>query len=544
MNRTQLGRALRLPLREKGEVLEGVLEGLNFTESVEFVEGFLWNWVVLHDDDECVMVMPSEVLECGRLIREGCLEKVDWAGLVWSMVEREMRKSGLVKCYYASHLQLLIKVQHEELLREVPLVVVEDDEFEEHNIELSLGKGSFGKVELQREEVGEEQELDFDEYMEEPVVGPKDNVMQRNEVEGVEKLDFDEYKEETVFGLKGNVGEPLLRKCNANVNGLDCGEEEDEEGEQEEEEEEEVEDEHEVIPLEGMSSESGDIDHAMQAVQMPFSSGTDLNDNSAEDFISSQDDLQMISGPSFFVNGHERDIGLDYHNTLHSLNGSNKRLRIDNKFNAEPVDFDFCMEQIQHWMGKARVMYETKSRSCEDSTMNEQLLLNELQNRDNMIEHLRKAMLDESQKGQMNVYRLEKELFMVAELMECYRKALRETRKAFDEYRKQFPQADEPFYKDVPGSGGLVLSVVELENERLKQQEEERMKRLAIEKSLRDFEGGWIGKLEVHLSRIQSLGNRLLSVEDQIKLLHERNVKLKLSHPPVGAPQTGGLTAE
>ncbi|MED6121867.1 hypothetical protein PIB30_034100 [Stylosanthes scabra] len=297
-NRTQLGLALRLlPLKEeKSEVFGQVLEGLDFAESVEFLEEFMWNWIVLHDDDEeeeGVMVMPNEVLECRRLIREGHFEKVDWAGLMWSMVEREMR-------------ELLIKMQFEELIKEVPLVVQIDDEFQDHNTD----QLSLGNVQLQKERFqGEEQNLDF---------------------------------------------------------------------------------------------------------------------------ILSQDGLQMISGSLFVGKGHKRAIELDYDNK--------KKLRIDNNNNSynnadEPVDFDACVTRMQDWMGEAAWMYATKNKSCEDSAMTMQNLLNEIQNRDDTIEDLRKAMVDENKKGQMNVYRLQKELDMMAKLLEAYRKALRETHKAFAEYR-------------------------------------------------------------------------------------------------------------
>ncbi|KAL4293105.1 hypothetical protein HN51_043592 [Arachis hypogaea] len=359
-NRTQLGIALKLlPLKEeKGEIFGQVLEGLDFAESVQFLEEFMWNWMVLDDDDdddEGVMVMPDEVLECESLIREGHFGKVDWVGLIWSMVEREMREVGLVKCYYASHLQLLIQVQCEELLKEVPLVIEVDDEFQEHNTELSSGN-----VKLQKKSIeGDEEILDF--------------------------------------GLDDHLGKPILLQCDVNVNSFDYGKEKDDE------------------------------EYENDSLEL----------NSERDFISSQDDLEMTSGSLFVGKGHKRAIELDYDNTNLSLSGNNKKLRIDNNpcNNAEPVDFDACMARMQDWMGKAALMYATKNRSCEDSAMSLQNLLNEIQNRDNKIEDLRRTMVDERKKGQMNLYRLQKELDMMASLLEEYRKALRETHKAFAEYR-------------------------------------------------------------------------------------------------------------
>ncbi|XP_028807814.1 uncharacterized protein LOC114762488 isoform X2 [Neltuma alba] len=803
VNRADLGRALRLPVK-KPVVTDDVLETLDLAESISFIEEVVSNWMLLHED---AYIMPTEVLTFTKMIKEGHLEKVDWAGLIWQMVEKELKNPQLVNCYYASHLQQLIKVQREEFLREEPKVVIgvkdeeeeeeEDDdgggdlkmsgvedgsgdlklggaedgggdpksggvedgggyaklggvedgggdlksggvndgggdlklgraedgdgdskmggaedggghtkmggaedgsddlkmggaedgrgdlkmgraedgcgdlkmdraedggsdlkmggaedgsgdskmggaedgsgdskmggaddgmgdskmcgaddgsgdskmggagdgsgdskmgragdgsgdskmggaddgsgdlkmggaddgsgdlkmggvddsdfrmggvncgqraqELEEHNIELSLGQDNVEKVEVEKEQDVGEHIMNVEEFKEKE---PRQWLLDRKDNSIV--MDIEELKEEEpgqwLLDRKNNVGEPFLRQCSFSDvkeegEGPDGGEDE---GEEEEEEEEEVEeDEHEggyhlpskCISLEGMSS--GSLMHAMEAGQMPFNSGIELRDNSIGDFLTSREDGQMLSGTSLFNNGHKRDIGQDNNNSHHSLNGTNKRLRSDSPWNAKPVDFEMCMEQIEHWMGKARMMYGAKEQSCEDLNMNQQLLLNELQKRNSMIDNLHKANMDESQKRQMEVYRLEKELYMMSNLLDGYRKALKETQKAFAEYRARCPQADEPLYKDVPGSGGLVLSVMELEKERLKQEEEQRMKRLMIEKKLKDFEGGWITKLEDHLNGIELLGNRLLVIEDQVKDL---NAKCKVSDPPECPP--------
>ncbi|XP_054812787.1 uncharacterized protein LOC129313574 isoform X2 [Prosopis cineraria] len=746
VNRADLGRALKLPVR-KTVVTDDVLETLDLAESISFIEEVVSNWMLLHED---TYIMPTEVLAFIKTMKDGHLEKVDWAGLIWQMVEKELKTPQLVNCYYASHLQQLIKVQREEFLREEPKVETEakdeeeeeeedddgagdskmggvedgsgdskmggvedesvdlklggvedggvdlklggvedgvddskscrvedgggnsnlsgvedgagdskmdgvedgsddtkldgvgdgsgdmkmggvedgsgdrkmggledgsgdvkmggvedgngdvkmggvedgngdvkmggvedgsgdskvggaeegsgdskmggaDDgsgdlrmgevnsgrvqELEEHNIELSLGQDNFEKVEVEKEQDVGEHIVNIEEFKEKE---PRQWLLDRKNNLGV--MDIEDLKEEQhgqwLLDRKNNVGEPFLRQCNfSDVNSLDGESKKEEEegqeggedeGEEDEEEEEEAEeDEHDggfhlpskCIPLEGMPSGS-----LMQA--MEFNSGIELRDNSMGDFLSSREDAQMISGASLFNNGHKRDIGQDNNNSHHSLNGSNKRLRSDSPWNAKPVDFEMCMEQIEHWIGKARMMYASKEQSCDDLNMNQQVLLNELQKRDSMIDNLHKANMDESQKRQMEVYRLEKELYMMSNLLEGYRKALKETQKAFAEYRARCPEADEPLYKDVPASGGLVLSVMELEKERLKQEEEQRMKRLTIEKKLRDFEGGWITKLEDHLNGFQLLRNRLLTIEDQVKDLNELNAKRKVSHTP------------
>ncbi|XP_061375415.1 uncharacterized protein LOC133317568 [Gastrolobium bilobum] len=686
VNRADLGRALKLPVKKVPAVVligEAGEEELGLGESVAFVSELVSNWMLLHDD---TYIMPNEVLGYLNLIKEGHLEKVDWAGLIWNMLEKELKTPQLVNCYYASQLQCMIKTQHRELLEEAQKVEVEEgdevkdegeetevkdegeetevkDEGEEAEVkdegedaevkdegedaevkdegedaevkhegeeaevkdegedaevkhegdEAEVKDGVDGvelkneaevkdegdEVEMKEEGDGVEvkdEELDDEEEEEEEDeegVGDKvdgngdvrmggvdesrvleleehnielslgqDNV-ERVEVEkdhgGEQMMDFEQTKEEEpgmwLLDQKNSVGEPFLRACHSiDVKGMDCGqlkEDEGEEGEEQEDEDEDAEeDEHEggfhlspkCIPLEGMPSGTGSLIQAMEAAQMPFSSGIDLRDNSVGDFLSSRDDAQMISGSSLFGNGHKRDHGLD-----NSLNGSNKRVRSESPWNSKPVDFEMCMEQIEHWMEKARMMYAAKDQACEESRMNQQLFLNELQKRDNVIEHFHKAKMEDGHKREVEVYRFEKELFMMTSLVDGYRKALKETQKAFAEYRARCPQADEPLYKDVPGSGGLVLSVMELEKERLKKEEEERAKLREFlsdfEKKSRDIEGAWFGKLEGHLSRVESLGNRLLAFEDQVKHLNEVNAKRKVSGPAECTPTSEGKTA-
>ncbi|KAE8694980.1 Sodium/calcium exchanger family protein / calcium-binding EF hand family protein isoform 1 [Hibiscus syriacus] len=93
------------------------------------------------------------------------------------------------------------------------------------------------------------------------------------------------------------------------------------------------------------------------------------------------------------------------------------------------------------------------SQACGDSSMHQQVMLHELQRRDSVIEHLQKAKFEEQQKRQMEVYRLERELYLMENLLNGYRKALKETNRAFAEYRACYSLPDEPLYKDVSGSG-------------------------------------------------------------------------------------------
>ncbi|KAG7983712.1 hypothetical protein I3843_04G120100 [Carya illinoinensis] len=678
VNRADLARALKLPLpvKKSSPLLETAAES---PDSIAFIEDFVSNWMLLHED---TWMMPKEVLNWTKMIKEGHFEKVEWAGLIWFMVEKELLQAPrLANCYYASHLQYLIRSQKDDLLKEEPKldqvdVEVEEEEDEEdmdvsgdvklgtvedylghesadvkidasedsrghelgdvkmdevedsrgneladmktgavedswehecgnvkmsagedsrghafRDVDLSVGEDSHGhelrdlKMDAVEESRGHElgdvkmavvedsRVHELEEHSIELSLG-QDNVERVEEkVESVEidkervgdedVMDFDgcreEYKDEEEGGAwlldrkssMGVVGEPFFRRCSVGeIKGLGCDEEKREEaGEEAEEGEDEGQDEEEegeqevggfhlspkCNPLDGLASRS--LIQAMEAAQMPFSTGLELRDHSAGDFLSSRVDNGMIAGSSSLF-GNTNKKGLDHENDgiHHSLNGGHKRLRSDGPWDGKEADFDMCMEQVQHWVGKARMMYAAKEQACEEATVNQQILLNELEQRDRIIEHIRTTKYEEQQKKQVEVYRLERELYMMANLLEGYRKALKESDRAFAEYRSRFPQPEEPLYKDVPGSGGLVLSTFELEKQRLKQAEEDRITRLVIEKKFKDVEAELNTKFEAHFQGVDLLGNRLLGVENGVKVLKESIAKRKVSETSEGTP--------
>ncbi|CAL0328933.1 unnamed protein product [Lupinus luteus] len=586
VNRADLARALKLPVKlpvKKATVSAANVESVVLGESIVFIEQLVFNWMLLHDD---MYVMTDDVLAYLKVIKEGHFEKVDWAGLIWNMLEKELKEEKLVNCYYASHLQHLIKTQRGELLEEAPKmeeegeaevkgegeeaevkgegeeVGVKDEEEEEEEEEDDVGEELDGSGDVNMGGVDESQVHELVENKIELSLG-QDNAERlevgKEQVGGDQIMDFEPAEEEHGIWFlhqKNSAKEPFLHPCHtSDVNVMQSGEmkedggeegQDQEEGEEHEDEEDAEEDQHEgrfhfsprYIPTEGMPSGTGSLIQTMEAGQLNFGSGVDLHDNHVGNFLSSRDDGQMIAGSSLFGNGHKRDIGGDYHSPRYSLNGSSKRLRSDSPWNAEPVDMDMCMENMQNSMEKARMLYAAKEQAYIEATNNQQVLVNEIQRRDNMLENLHKVKMDDSHK----IYRLEKELYMMTNLVDGYRKALKETQKAFAEYRALCPQADEPLYKDVPGSGGLVLSVKEFEKERLRKEEEERAKMRDYEKKFRDIEEAWISKLEGHLSRVQSLGNSLVAIGDQVKHLKEV-VASKVADSPGLAPTSEEPTA-
>ncbi|KAL5055056.1 hypothetical protein RYX36_035738 [Vicia faba] len=577
VNRAELGRALKLPKKNPAGAGPIIAVDEVGAEDKAFLDQLVSNWILLQDD---TLIMTKEVVQQTTFIKAGNFEKVDWAGLIWSMLEKELKAPYPAECYYASHLQHLIKSQHKELLEETPVEEVEGEGEEgvakdEEEEGVTKNEEEEGEAKDEEEEVGvirdevdgsgdvrmggveESKVRELEEHNIELSLKQEDIVetlpVEKEQGEEEQIMDSEQSKEEEqeiwLFDQKNFVGEPSLRPChNSNVKGMvdysqvkEDVEEEGQEQEEEEEDEDAEEDEHEggfqlsaKFPMEGITSGAGSPIQGMEA-HNPFSSGIDLHDNSVGDFLSARDDPQMITGSSLFGNGHKREIDLDNHNFNHTLNGSNKRLRNDGAWSSKPLDFEGCMEQMEHWMGKARMMYASKDQAVEESSLNQQVLLDELQRRESMIEHLHKAKIEEIQKRQIEVYRLEKELYMMQSLVEGYRKAAKETQKAFADYRARCPQADEPLYKDVPGSGGLVLSVAELEKERLKKEEEERVRLRELfrdfEKNCKGIEAVWMGEmgvLEKHLNRVESLGNKLQALNDKVKHLKEVSAKVKI----------------
>ncbi|KAJ6952608.1 hypothetical protein NC653_041675 [Populus alba x Populus x berolinensis] len=582
VNRADLGRALKLPVKkDKGNVGDGASEVKESAESIGFIEELVSNWILLHED---TWMMPPDILNWIKLIKEGNFEKLDWAGMVWYMVEKELNAvPSLENCYYASHLQCLIKCQREELLKEESVkieidakegeeeeglkmeegfkteeVVKMDDDvkmgddfrgessvLEEHKIELSLGgMDNAGKEEGEKEgegkeNVGDEDVMGFEQRKEEEDQGQWRKIsmdghfLQPCSLSQVGGMECEEERKQQVEvdgeeeGKGGEEGEEEEAEEEA---GEEAREEVEEEELEEEEEEEEDDDDvgfhisSKSSILEGVSSEN--LLEAMGAAQVPFSSGVQIHDNvSSGGFLVSRVNTETIPGGSSLfgnVGGSKRVIDhLESDIPHHSLGSGSKRIRSDGHWDTKPYsDFDMFEEEMQHMMGKARMMMEQKEQSCQHMSMNQQVLFDELQQRDNFIQQLQKAKMEEQRKSQLEVYRLERELYMMGNLLEGYRKALKETHKAFAEYRVKCRLPEEPIYKDT-GSGGLVLSTTELEKQRLKQEEEERLNCLLIEKMVKEFEVECIPKFEGYEDTVKLLGDKLLVVEKKFNLLKE-----------------------
>ncbi|XP_057792407.1 uncharacterized protein LOC131009178 [Salvia miltiorrhiza] len=594
VNRADLARALNLKLwkKEKGGNAGGGVEvdldcEVLSDDLIGFIVGFVSDWVLLHED---TWMMPNEVMDWMKMIKEGHPEKVDWAALIWFMVEKELKQGGQLRnCFYASHLQHLIKCQRPEMFlmgdpvdgevecTEEAKVVGDGDGDGEENVKESdvvesLGEGRAGVDVVESlgegragvdvvESLGEGRAgVDVVESLvegragvdvvESLVEGPSTELTlggekEEEEVKEVEMVDAEncdeeegagdvqeqEHEHEHEQGLwrcgKNNLNEHFLQRCGAEnteefINFDHRKEEEAEQlgGEEdgEEEDEEEAGDDFGVFPNDALEEGDGFTGNYLQTIeanQIGFASQEQLPNASSVD--DARADVQHIaSTPSFFNNLGKRVIEHDYHHQ--GVNDSSKRLRINETWDNKPVDFGTCMEQIEQMVQRARMLHEEREQAAEQSGMNQQILLNELQKRDAVIEHLHKARLEETQKKDIEINRLERELYLIGSVLNGYRKALKDVKKAFAEYKERAQLHEEPTYKDA-GPGGLMLTAAEIERRRRKSEEEYRMNCLILEQKMREVEEEYNGRFDGFVDKINLFDTRLMGLEADAKKL-------------------------
>ncbi|KAL2483392.1 hypothetical protein Fot_44836 [Forsythia ovata] len=518
VNRTNLARALKLPVKkEKGNVV-GV-EGVDLNsevlseEEIEFIEEFMSDWVLLHDD---MWLIPRKVLNWVGMINEGHPEDVDWAGFFWFMVEKELtRGEQLIDCYYASHLQYLIKSQREEVftLREVELdagAKEEEDGIDEEDAKV----GGITKVSL---EEGMSMELTLGQN-----VGEKEE-----EAKDAGKCKEEEIEEQGQWLLDGknNAREHYMKSCSVE-DGRRCSSLDDEK--EKKTIETEAENGFNVLPdddaLEG-DGLTGNLLQALAGNQMVFSAQVQLCEPSPVDLNSDMQHVASGPGPSFSNNAGKQVIVLD--NDI-SLNDRNKRLRINDSWDHKPVGFGIMyMEQMQQSIKRATMMYKEKENTQQQLNFNQQILLNELQRRDDVIKQLRKTKLEEIQTRDGELYRLQRELYLMSSILDGYRKAVKETQKSFAEYREKSQLPEEPFYKDA-GSGGLMLSTTEIEKLHKKQEEEYKLNCLILEQKVKEAEEGYAGRFEAYLEKVHLLDKKLTGLEIVTKELTESFANRKI----------------
>ncbi|CAI9787653.1 unnamed protein product [Fraxinus pennsylvanica] len=521
-NRTNLARALKLPVkRVKGNV--GGVNGVDLgsevldEEETEFIEEILYDWVILHGD---MWSIPNEVLSWVGRIKDGHPEDVDWAGLFWFMVEKELTQGEqLIDCYYASHLQYLIKSQHEEVFVLRDAVAKEEEEDRNNEVDVKVG----GITEVREVMEGRSMELTLGEN-----VGNKEE-----EVNNIEMMDAGECKDKDVeeqrrwlLDGKKNVGEHYMKSTSVEE-GWRCSLIDDEK----ETIEKAAEDVFNINFLSDDDAHEGDgltgnLLQAMVGNHLDFSAQGQLCEPSPVDLNS--DVLDLASVPSFSNNAGKRFMVQDNDISQHSLeDNKNKRLMINNSWDHKPVSFGMCMEKMQQSAERFNLMYKEKEKTLQQLDRNQQILLNELQERDMMIKHLQKTKLEEIRTRDGELYRLQRELHLMSSILDGYKKAMKETQEAFAEYRKKSQLPEEPYYIDA-GFGGLMLSATEIEKLHKKQEEEYTLNCLILEQKAKEAEENCAGRFEAYLEKVNLLDKKLTGIETVTKELTESYAKQKM----------------
>ncbi|KAG9446135.1 hypothetical protein H6P81_012263 [Aristolochia fimbriata] len=537
VSRPDLARALRLPLKKDRanllELQDSELEPFS-DESLAVVENFISNYMLLHEED--TWMMPDDIMRWVKLVNDGQPHKVDFAALMWSMVEKELLQlpqTTDIFCYYASHLQCLLKSQRPELLKEETLLIEEDND-EENNVDMG---------------VNNLEDLEF------KAVGCRDTELSlgfdKNEHEKVsceEVMDFEESKDDDhqrwfPNGNDSSNTDHCLQKCNSDIrfpkdNDTSCEQNEkfgDLGSLSASKDDEEKYLQHDKFGNLG-SLASADVIPAINATGVSYGLPEEILDPSSGELMTSRVDtskemsLNLLNQhhPSIFEENHKR-VDDESDVSLFTLNDRHVKMREDGPWDQRQSEFDLCMDNIHAWLGKSKSMYEEKVQECIQAQMQIQALTTHIQQRDSYIQNLEAMKMQEEAKRDEDFYRLQRELGVMLDLLSGYKKALVATRRAFSDYREKFELSEGPLYRDVPGSCGMVLPVGEvlklklekeaLERLRLEKVEEERFKRSFVEQELNKFEQECMISFGDHLKMIDLFRKRLEKFEETAKHL-------------------------
>ncbi|CAA0825409.1 Unknown protein [Striga hermonthica] len=361
VSRADLARAFKLPVKKKGTAAGGFdvdLENEPLSdESIGFVSELVSDWLLLHEED--TWMMPNEVTDWFKLIRDGHPEKVDWASMFWFMVEKELKQgSQLRDCHYASHLQHLIKCQREHLFSAVK-PDSENDKEEDHGV---IKEGVDVDVNVVGEKTNNLEEKDF------PVEGPstvlslgqdgeKEEVVKDVEMvdENCKDRDGDDEVAEDgdeqgqwLFNGTNEFGKHFMRRCAAKHN-EEFGRFD--EKKEEEEEEEEVQIEEDEVPEE----EEEDGDENENKFGLSPSHHDSLNkEGYTGNYLQSMEVNQMAFNPqdqlgrqssmddmSLFNNMGKRVLEQNETHLMDNPNEPNKKLRISNSWDHNNKHMDF-----------------------------------------------------------------------------------------------------------------------------------------------------------------------------------------------------------
>ncbi|KAK1407355.1 hypothetical protein QVD17_38969 [Tagetes erecta] len=517
VNRADLARALKLPAPKQDKGNSGLEEvdldsELFSDEDIGFIEGFVFSWLVLCEESS------AEIVNWTRCIRDGHPEKLDPASLIWYMVEKELTQGDkLVDCYYAPHLQYLIRLQRPSFFNEDDILKASEEKEERDEIEEKEEKDEreeqeeneekYEKEEKEQEENEEKDEKEVSMVQEQSIeltLGTDAEEIAHQEVKKDDEMmvDCNEEMEAEHGNFKNILGDHFLQRCqSSDLNNFEEIRVEEEQIEQVEEEEEED---------EGFDIEANDDSFDRDGMTDNFLQGVETSHNPYNshgmDLFGSRD-----GSFSFYNNGGKRVMEAE-----EDIGQNSKRLKTNELWDEKQNDIGFCFEQMQQLMQKAKMIHESKERNYENLQYNQQVTMDQFQERQQILEMIIKSKDQELDKKHAEVFRLERELFLMGDLLAGYRKALNDTRAKFSDYRKRFALQEEPLYKDA-GPGGLVLSTREIEKQRLKQ-EEDMFKFQIVAKNI---EEEFVHQLELQNGRLLPMVDKLVSIENQVQRLKE-----------------------
>lgn len=278
---------------------------------------------------------------------------------------------------------------------------------------------------------------------------------------------------------------------------------------------------------------SSNLLQAMNSIPSSYNVAENVHDLSSGDFLAMGADahkngVDLGPGSSYlFGNNGKRNIDdIDGYNGNMQVqeefpqSNQQKRMRHSNSSNISPGSAFFnasFLVPMQSLMVEASRLYEQKEQELQSLQFEKQQWSGMLQQKEAIIQSLNSARFEQHNKYQAELRRFEHDLNIMAQLVTSYKKALKQTRASFDEYRKKFP-CNVPLYGAVAGGGGLVLSARELEK---RQCEEAQQKIAMVNDMIERFQYKWFLKLEEYSLSVNSLWSRIEGLYKEIELLKE-----------------------
>ncbi|XP_066329954.1 midasin-like [Miscanthus floridulus] len=278
---------------------------------------------------------------------------------------------------------------------------------------------------------------------------------------------------------------------------------------------------------------SSNLLQAMNSIPSSYNVAENVHDLPSGDFLAMGADahksgVDLGPGSSYlFGNNGKRNIDdIDGYNGNMQVqeefpqSNQHKRMRHSNSSNISPGSAFFNASfsvPIQNLMVEASRLYEKNEQKLQNLQFEKQQWSHMLQQKEAIIQSLNSARFEQQNKYQAELRHFEHDLNVMAQLVTTYKKALKQTRASFDEYRKKFP-CNVPLYGDVAGSGGLVLGVRELEKRRC---EEEQQNIAMVNGMIERFQYEWFSKQDEWGLSVNSLWSRVERLYKEIQLLKE-----------------------